>query len=48
MSSTAAKSREQTQDYTDTLTYNPGEVILFPGDSDSVYRVSEGLCAFTP
>lgn len=44
MSSTSsAAPKEQTSDYTDTLAYGPGEVILFPGDSGSVYRVYDGL-----
>ncbi|MDZ7705927.1 MAG: helix-turn-helix domain-containing protein [Trueperaceae bacterium] len=33
----------QRQEYTDVLTYGPGEVVLFPGESDDIYRVREGL-----
>ena len=36
-------SKEQIGEYTDTLTYSPSEVILFPGESGNVYRVHEGL-----
>ena len=43
MSAAASTSKEQTNDYTDTLSYGPSEVILFPGESGSVYRVHEGL-----
>ncbi|MEM7736086.1 MAG: helix-turn-helix domain-containing protein [Deinococcota bacterium] len=33
----------QQKTYADVLTFIPGEVVLFPGTSDNVYRVSEGL-----
>ena len=43
VSKTASTPKEQGSEYTDTLNYDSGEVILFPGESDSVYRVHEGL-----
>lgn len=29
--------------YADTLSYNAGEIILFPGKADNIYRVRDGL-----
>lgn len=33
----------QPNNYADVLTFIPGEVVLFPGKPDNIYRVSEGL-----
>ena len=37
------KGSVKQSDYADVLGYGPGEIILFPGEPDSIYRVKRGL-----